>query len=123
MGKKLGGSESRFLPQKCAKTRLHASAISKIFSSGDLLKATFYKKSVSTAKPATVSAGFCSFPNSVESSDAARPAFAFDFNSDADERSVATTDDSSMNVEQSHVDVSGFRSSAVGTEFRFDFDE
>jgi hypothetical protein len=31
MGKKLGGSESRFLPQKCARTRLHASAISKFF--------------------------------------------------------------------------------------------
>jgi hypothetical protein len=31
-GKKLGGSESCFLPQKCAKTRLHASAISKRFS-------------------------------------------------------------------------------------------
>jgi hypothetical protein len=31
MDKKLGGSESYFLPQKCSKTRLHASAISKNF--------------------------------------------------------------------------------------------
>lgn len=31
MGKKLGSSESRFLPQKCAKNRPHASANSKNF--------------------------------------------------------------------------------------------
>jgi hypothetical protein len=30
--KKLGGSESRFLPQNCAKNYLHAFAISKIFA-------------------------------------------------------------------------------------------
>jgi hypothetical protein len=31
MGKKLGGSQSRFLVQKCAETNVHASAISEFF--------------------------------------------------------------------------------------------